>query len=660
MDRGHGAADPAYAGYGAWRARQETLVGLIDRLTPIVAGLRIGAGVKKLDSLKHRAASEAFKVMIVGEFKRGKSTVINSMLGEKVLPSFARPCTAIINEVTWGDTRSALIYPLEPDGSAGEPLAVGVEEIADYVTIGADDDNTPNPYQRAVVRWPLELCRNGVVVVDSPGLNEAPEREKVTLNYLEQADVLVFVVDCQAAMSRSEQLFLDVHVKARGHEDVFYVGNKINLVEEEEREDVQREIRKRLAPYLSRPDRVFFVNARAALTGRQQPDPELLAGSGMPELERGLEEFLTRERGRAKILSPARELKYLLIEAREQIDRKEALLARDVEELRATYERVQGPLTRLEQNRRVIVAQMEEHLRETRGEVEGATRRFLDRVAANIPNWAQEYDPSNAIGANPFNAREKMEAAVEEITDHLSGQVQVEFVQWQESELKPLVARRVEDMERMIDDDVKQFVTRIDEIRASLTAGPVAADGTDETGKPATPIERLLADAVGFVLDPATAVSGGKFGLGSMLTALLPQIAVGTAAFLVGLGPFVILGAVLGSTVFKGALQLNKANRRLKEQVAEQVRLELRRQSDTDVTNLGEQVVKQLRKMRDAIAQGLDAEIKSIRDEVGAALRTKEQGESNAKRETTEMRRCTQELNRVDEALADLIMDVAM
>ncbi|MYW02138.1 dynamin family protein [Streptomyces sp. SID3343] len=657
MDKGHGAADGAYAGYGAWRARQETLVGLIDRLTPIVAGLRIGAGVKKLDSLKHRAASESFKVMIVGEFKRGKSTVINSMLGEKVLPSFARPCTAIINEVTWGDTRSALIYPLEPDGTPGDPIEVGVEEIADYVTIGADDDNTPNPYERAVVRWPLELCRNGVVVVDSPGLNEAPEREKVTLNYLEQADVLVFVVDCQAAMSRSEQLFLDVHVKARGHEDVFYVGNKINLVEEEEREDVQREIRKRLTPYLSRPDRVFFVNARAALNGRQKGDRELLAGSGMPELERGLEDFLTRERGRAKILSPARELKYLLIEAREQIDRKEALLTQDVEELRSTYERVQGPLTRLEQNRRVIVAQMEEHLRETRGEVESATRRFMDKVAANIPGWAQEYDPGNTIGANPFNAREKMEAAVKEITDHLSGRVQIAFAQWQENELKPLVARRVEDMERMIDDDVKQFVTRIDEIRASLTSGPPLKD---DDGKPSTPIERLLADAVSFVLDPATAVSGGRFNLRSMLTALLPQIAIGTAAFLVGLGPFVILGAVLGSTVFKGALQLNKANRRLKEQVAEQVQSELRKQTDTDVTNLGEEVVKQLRKMRDAIAQGLDSEIKSIRDEVGAALRTKEQGESDAKREGAEMRRYAQELNRVDESLADLIMDVAM
>ncbi|MDI2127450.1 dynamin family protein [Yinghuangia seranimata] len=646
-------------GYSAWRARQETLVELIDRLTPIISGLSIGSGVKKLASVRTRAASEAFKVMIVGEFKRGKSTVINAMLGDKVLPSFARPCTAIINEVMWADERSALIYPLEPDGSAGDPIPIKVEEIVDYVTIGADDDNTPNPYQRAVVRWPLELCRNGVVVVDSPGLNEAPERERVTLQYLEQADVLVFVVDCQAAMSRSEQLFLDVHVKARGHEDVFYVGNKINLVEDEEREDVKREIRKRLGPYVSRPDRVFFVNARAALNGRRKDDPALVGESGMVELERALEEFLTRERGRAKILSPARELKYLLIEAREQIDRREALLTQNVDDLRATYERVQVPLTRLEQNRRVIVAQMEGHLRETRGEVEDAGRRFMNRVIGQVPGWAREYDPQNTLGANPFKAREKMEAAVKEISDHLSGRIQVAFAEWQEKELKPLLQRRVEDLERSIDDDVKQFVTRIDEIRASLTRDE-AETQIMKVNEKAAPLERLLADAVSFVLDPGTALTGGKFSLRTMLTTLLPQIAVGAIAVFVGLGPVAIFAMLLGGNLFRGALQLNKANQRMKEQVAETVVEELRGRVEQDVTNLGDEVTKQLRTMRDAIAQGLDAEIKSIRDEVGQALQTKEQGEEDAKKTGADLRRYAGELNRIDEQLADLIMDVAI
>ena len=75
----------------------------------------------------------------------------------------------------------------------------------------------------------------------------------------------------------------------------------------------------------------------------------------------------------------------------------------------------------------------------------------------------------------------------------------------------------------------------------------------------------------------------------------------------------------------------------MKEQVAEQVVEELRNRSDADVQNLGDEITKQLRTMRDAIAQGLDAEIKSIRDEVGEALKTKEQGESDAKKTGAEV-----------------------
>ncbi|MGR6999570.1 hypothetical protein ACU686_17890 [Yinghuangia aomiensis] len=61
--------------------------------------------------------------------------------------------------------------------------------------------------------------------------------------------------------------------------------------------------------------------------------------------------------------------------------------------------------------------------------------------------------------------------------------------------------------------------------------------------------------------------------------------------------------------------------------------------------NLGDEITKQLRVMRDAIAQGLDSEIKSIRDEVGHALKTKEQGEEDAKKTGADLRRYSSELN---------------
>ena len=72
------------------------LAGIVDNLNEI--GLSIN-GTALLD-LKKKLENDNFKVLVIGEFKNGKSTFINSLMGEKVLPAYSTPCTAVINEVS--------------------------------------------------------------------------------------------------------------------------------------------------------------------------------------------------------------------------------------------------------------------------------------------------------------------------------------------------------------------------------------------------------------------------------------------------------------------------------------------------------------------------------------------------------------------------------
>ena len=71
------------------------LAGIVDNLNEM--GLAIN-GSALLD-LKKKLESDNFKVLVIGEFKNGKSTFINSLMGDKVLPAYSTPCTAVINEV---------------------------------------------------------------------------------------------------------------------------------------------------------------------------------------------------------------------------------------------------------------------------------------------------------------------------------------------------------------------------------------------------------------------------------------------------------------------------------------------------------------------------------------------------------------------------------
>lgn len=291
-------------GFRAFEERRGELLEMINRLRPVLDGINVQETVTKLDVVHGRVESDTFKVMIVGEFNRGKSTVINALLGERVLPSYAQPCTAIINEVKWGEERRARLHPMPVNGQDVAPVDIGVDELADYVTIEDGEDGKPksNPYARAEVFWPLPLCENRVEIIDSPGLNEAPKRELITLGYLDQADALVMVLMATAPVSMSEQIFLDVHVRGGGHHDAFFLFTRIDDVPEAERRDTVKSVRNRLSRYSTRENRVYFVNARGMLEGRIGQDRGLVEASGMVPFEAELERFLVNERGHVKVL----------------------------------------------------------------------------------------------------------------------------------------------------------------------------------------------------------------------------------------------------------------------------------------------------------------------------------------------------------------------
>ena len=83
--------------YENFQKRRETLLALIQRQLKVLHSLDMKSQEQTLYKLANRVQADSFKVLVLGEFKRGKSTFINALLGDEVLPAYAKPCTAIIN-----------------------------------------------------------------------------------------------------------------------------------------------------------------------------------------------------------------------------------------------------------------------------------------------------------------------------------------------------------------------------------------------------------------------------------------------------------------------------------------------------------------------------------------------------------------------------------
>ena len=89
--------------FDLFNKNKKRLEGWLLDVEGIAQGLGSETHIDTLKQLHQRVQSDRFKIMVLGEFKRGKSTFINALLGEEILPAYAVPCTAIINEIKSAD-----------------------------------------------------------------------------------------------------------------------------------------------------------------------------------------------------------------------------------------------------------------------------------------------------------------------------------------------------------------------------------------------------------------------------------------------------------------------------------------------------------------------------------------------------------------------------
>ena len=239
--------------YAEFKDKQERLGALIRESSECLKELSMVKYAENLTQLANKVSDDSFKIMVVGTFKNGKSTFINSLLGKDVLPAYAVPCTAVINEVKYGK-ESAVLYFRNPlpkklpselppavenhinrNGKVNlPPITIPYKEIEDYVCIPMNKDFNEialeSPYEKLELFWPSNLLENGVEIIDSPGLNEHETRTKVTSEYLTKADAILFVLNAQAICSQEEMKFIENNLNSYGFTNPFFIVNRFDAI----------------------------------------------------------------------------------------------------------------------------------------------------------------------------------------------------------------------------------------------------------------------------------------------------------------------------------------------------------------------------------------------------------------------------------------------
>lgn len=248
-------------------------------------------GTRLYQLLLARIAEDRFNLAVVGSFNRGKSTLMNAILGRDWLPTGVLPHTSVITTVTYGSREQALMHC----ANWSLPKEIPLEKLADYVT---EQGNPSNQRQvtLAEIQVPAEILRRGFYFVDTPGVGSGIAANTTTTEgFVPEIDAAIFVSSFESPIDENEVRFLRQVYEEVGK--VFVVINKLDLLPEKNQDEVIRFVNRRLDSELGPSTYgLFAVSARGALDAKLRGDADALRQSGLPQLEQALTEFLSADK----------------------------------------------------------------------------------------------------------------------------------------------------------------------------------------------------------------------------------------------------------------------------------------------------------------------------------------------------------------------------
>jgi small GTP-binding protein len=257
----------------------------------------------RVRELFSRLAEDRFNLVVVGRFSRGKTSLMNAVLGTDRLPTGIRPLTSVITTVTYGSSEKAMIHT----AGLSIPQEVRLAELPQYITEQGNSGNHRR-VRIAEVQLPVELLRRGFYFIDTPGLGSPiVENTRTTERFLPEADAFVLVTSYEGPLSEEEVRFLR-SASAAG-QPVFIVVNKQDIAGPAERQDALRYLREQLRGLLDGQGLgVFSLSARDGLAAKQKRDAGLLQASGVAAFETELVRFLIDEKSREFLVGMCRRI----------------------------------------------------------------------------------------------------------------------------------------------------------------------------------------------------------------------------------------------------------------------------------------------------------------------------------------------------------------
>jgi GTPase SAR1 family protein len=359
---------------------------------------------QRLALTRKRLADPAFYVFVIGEFKQGKSSLVNALLNAPVCPVDDDIATSVPTAIRFGDPPSAAVL-FDPGGDIADPTrepireAIAVDQVASYVTESADVGGERR-ISSVEVSLPRKLLSDGLVIVDTPGVGGlGSAHSAATIGALPMADAVVFVSDASQEFTGPELEFLQT--ARRMCPNVVCVLTKIDFY------PTWRKIRDLNVEHLKRQgvtSDMLCVSSSLRVHALRANDRELNRESGFPELAGYLQNKIAANAEKLSVRAAANDVVAVasMLEGqfrseREALDNPEEAqrVVDNLTELKAKAERLKSGVSKWQQTLSDGVIDLQADVdHDLRGRLRAVTRQADEALEASDP--AETWDEFQA------------------------------------------------------------------------------------------------------------------------------------------------------------------------------------------------------------------------------------------------------------------------
>jgi GTPase SAR1 family protein len=427
--------------------------------------------VTRIRALRRRLENEHLQLAVLGQFKRGKSTFINALLGADLLPTGVVPLTAIATFIAWRSEPLIVVHFKDESRAeefdAGTPAAIR-DVLFRFVAEEANPENRLG-VERVELFYPADILIDGTVIIDTPGIGSTLQHNtEAALRVLPESDVAFFVVSADPPITEVELDYLR-RLKSKTTR-IFFVLNKADYLRSDDRRGVMDFLQKVLAQnFIEIPGMIFCVSARDGLAAKHNGDDQALRASGIRKLEDHLIRTLAGEKIHWLEEAVRHKAAGILAQASSELDLRIRALKMPVEELAAKSDEFGRALLAIEEQRRI-----------TRDLLAGDHRRLREALDSRIDNLRKEAAKRLDVVVNASLSGAVPTAWEGEARRSLSKAMHDEF----EAAREPLVSAFAADAGaalRACQDRVNALVGRVRQTAAEIFNVPVRPDTEHET-----------------------------------------------------------------------------------------------------------------------------------------------------------------------------------